>query len=612
MENIVDALKKRILLSDGAMGTELYRSGFFINQCYENLNLASPDKILEIHSSYVKAGADILETNTFGANRAKLNSFGLNDQFEAINCAGVMLAKKAADEKPIYIAGSIGPVGSALSPEVAGRLYAEQALVLSNAGADLILLETFHDIVELERAASDIRKTTSIPIIAQLSIAMDEYRSSADEGLSSMEAHLARVTERFNCMDADVVGLNCSSGPAGLLEAIQFILKNVRKPVSCMPNAGQPEQVGNRMLYLSTPEYIGEYSGRMIRAGVRLVGGCCGTTPAHIKEMRNVITSIQPRLATTDIKVKSECKTDKHVKQVPVSERSTLARKIMEGKFVSSVEVNPPKGLDCSKQVASAKLLIAAGVDAINIADGPRATSRMSPLSMAVKLREQISADIIIHFCCRDRNIIGLQADLMGAAALGMNNVLLVTGDRPKLGDYPEATAVFDFDAIGLTSMATRLNNGNDLIGSDIGRPASFFIGVGANPGATNFDEEMGRLERKIEAGAQFIMTQPVFEVSLIERFMKRLKAIKNIPVLLGILPLFSFKNAEFLHNEVPGMTIPSDLRKRMEKCKSKEEGMAEGVSIARELLLKCRKETNGVYIMPPFGVAQLAVDVLK
>lgn len=613
MEPILSALKSRILLADGAMGTELYRAGFFINQCYESLNISAPEKVSSIHAAYVKAGSDIIETNTYGANRNKLTSFGLGDQFVAINRKGVELARKAAEERPVYIAGSIGPAGTGFSPVESANLLVEQAKVLADAGVDILLLESFSDISELIVVAEKIHSEIKIPLIAQHSAALGSSRNLAgDEETEQFARKLERIAESLACVDADVLGLNCGSGPAELLEAVQVLLKTTQLPVSCMPNAGHPAQVGNRMLYLSTPEYLGEYAGRMIRAGARIVGGCCGTGPAHIKEMRNVITSIQPRHTVASVQVKAECKVEAQVAEVPVSDRSRLAAKMTAGKFVCSVEVNPPKGLDCSKQISAAKLLKEAGVDAINIADGPRASSRMSPMSMALQIRPAVEIDIIVHYCCRDRNIIGMQADLMGQASLGFNNVLCITGDRPKMGDYPEATAVFDFDAIGLVSMAKKLNTGRDLIGNLIGKPASFFIGVGANPGALNLDEEMERLQRKIEAGAQYIMTQPVFESAYIEKFLRRLETIAKIPVLLGILPLFSYKNAEFLHNEVPGMSIPEPLRKRMAACATKEAGTEEGIKIAREILKSCKEGMAGVYIMPPFGIAQLAVEVLK
>ncbi|MBL8026735.1 MAG: bifunctional homocysteine S-methyltransferase/methylenetetrahydrofolate reductase [Fibrobacteres bacterium] len=614
MVPFLTAVKSRIILADGAMGTELYKAGFFINQSYDSLNITAPNKVSAIHAAYVAAGADLLETNTYGANRVKLTSYGLGDQFETINKKGVELARAATEGKDIYIAGSIGQAGHGFKKEEAAMLLCEQAQVLEAAGADLILLESFADMEELAAASKAIKAKVKIPVVAQHSIVISgtvRGLSTEDEG-ELQSIRLIKMAEQLSRIEADVLGLNCGSGPTELLEAIQVLLKHTDKPVSCMPNAGHPAQVGDRMLYLSTPEYLGEYSGRMIRAGVKIVGGCCGTSPLHIKEMRNVITSIQPRLDVKPVKITVTSSDKPPVEPVPLSKRSSFAEKLVSGKFVSSVEVNPPKGLDCSKQIAAAEMLKKAGVDAINIADGPRASSRMSPMSMAIQVRNKVDMDIIIHYCCRDRNIIGMQADLMGAASLGLNNVLCITGDRPKLGDYPDATAVFDFDAIGLTSMADRLNHGTDLIGNPIGAPASFLIGVGANPGALNLDEEMGRLERKIAAGANFIMTQPVFEHAFIESFMNRLRKFSKIPVLLGILPLYSYKNAEFLHNEVPGMTIPETLRKRMADCTSKEAGMDEGVKIAREILAHSKSDMAGVYIMPPFGIAKLALGVIE
>ncbi len=617
MEKLLSTLKSRVILADGAMGTELYKAGFYINQSYESLNITAPEKVLAIHAAYIKSGADIIETNTYGANRAKLASYGLGEQFVEINKQGVELAKKAAllSANTAFVAASIGPAGPGFSREEAVSLICEQAATLEEAGADIILLESFSDIEELSAAAAAISAKSKLPLIAQHSIVISgAIRGlSTEDGDDSLTVKLSRTAIQLSKIKADIIGLNCGSGPAELFEAVQILRHHTNKPISCMPNAGHPAQIGDRMLYLSTPEYIGEYSARMIRAGVNIVGGCCGTTPAHIKEIRNVITSIQPRVNIQNISVNTpETKKQSGYSQIPIHERSLFAKKLAEGKFVSSVEVNPPKGLDCTKQIEAASLLKSVGVDAINIADGPRASSRMSPISMALQVREKVDIDIIIHYCCRDRNIIGMQADLMGAASMKQNNILCITGDRPKLGDYPDATAVFDLDAIGLTSMANRLNSGIDLIGNDIGKPASFLIGVGANPGSVNLDEEIERLKRKIDAGANFIMTQPVFEQRYIENFMNRLKKLPAIPVLLGILPLYSHKNAEFLHNEVPGMSIPDDLRERMAKCDTKEAGMNEGISIAREILQQCKKEVAGVYIMPPFGIAKLAAEVLR
>lgn len=619
MKNILETLKEKTLLADGAMGTQLYKAGFFINQCYENINIQNPSKIEEIHKAYINAGADVIETNTFGASKHKLSQFGLASSRIDIITKAVKIAKQASLDSNVYVAGSIGPLGR---PYNKGNyleslaMYKEQAEVLAGEGVDFILLETFYNIDELEGAVEVVRKITDLPIASQLSIRSaqpDGVYSESDPLSLSENAELA--AKRMNSWENEIIGLNCGTGPVGMLDYIKSFCRNTNKIVSAMPNAGSPEQIGDRMLYMSTPEYIGEYTARLIKEGVSLVGGCCGTLPAHTKEMRNVISSIQPKISITSFQKTITVNTDESksivIDKVPLEERSDFAKKILSGKFVTSVEVNPPRGIDYSKQILSVKKLIDAGVDAVNIADGPRATSRMSPLSMALKMREETGIETIIHYCCRDRNIIGMQSDLMGNAALGLNNILLITGDRPKVGDYPDATAVFDLDAIGLTAMAETLNGGEDLIGNPIGKPTSFFIGVGADPGASNFDDEIRRLEKKVEAGAQYVMTQPVFNIKYIERFLKASESLK-IPVLIGILPLFSSKNAEFLHNEVPGMEIPKHIRDRMRRIDNKDKAILEGIQIGKEILHECKSSVQGVYIMPPFGRVDLAIDLLN
>lgn len=614
MHPFIEALQNRVILGDGAMGTMLYSKGIYINRCYDQLNLENPSIVQEVHSEYLQAGCEVIETNTFGANRLRLKSHSLENQVAEINRAGVKIARAAIDQnsakslKTAWIAGSMGPLGANSEPfgkishaEVLS-IFEEQARALDD-GIDFFMLETFTHLSQLQDAVSAIRKVSQKPIVAMMTI--------NDDGHSLLGESPAVMAKAFDTMDAEVVGFNCSSGPSIVLETLEEVRKYTAKPLACFPNAGIPKQIGGRFIYMSTPEYFGSFAKKFITVGVQLIGGCCGTTPNHMKRARNAIqASGKSEKNRPYIEVKS--KQEPQVQIVPIDQRSRLSKKISDKKFAVSVEIDPPKGTAFAKALEASKQCYDAGVDCINIADGPRASARMSPMSMAVILEREIGIETIIHYCCRDRNLLGMQSDLLGANALGLRNVLIITGDPPKLGDYPEAASVFDVDAIGLTRIVNRLNRGMDLAGNAIGNPTSFFQGVGCNPGSLNFDEEMRRLSLKIEAGAEYLLTQPVYDHKTFERFLQAYQKFpKRIPVLIGICPLASLRNAEFLHNEVPGMQIPSDILKRMASPSSVEAQRDEGIAIAREALTAFRKDVQGTYIMPPFNKADIALKVL-
>ncbi|MBU1627446.1 bifunctional homocysteine S-methyltransferase/methylenetetrahydrofolate reductase, partial [bacterium] len=575
-------------------------------QCYDELNLSAPHKIMQIHKEYIDAGSEIIETNTYGANRLKLKQFGLEDRVREINLKGVEIAKKAAGDT-IYIAGSMGKLSTTfdlkdeITDDKVREIYREQADTLIEGGVDLIIIETISTLSRMIHAIEVVREIADIPIVAQMTF--------SDEGLTHRGSTVIEVVKALDDLEVDVVGINCTTGPQPMLENIKIMAKNTHLPLSAQPNAGLPSRVEGRYIYLSTPEYMAEYAKRFIQSGVVIVGGCCGTTPAHIKAIKGAVKALQPsRKLFVEVELEEEAEVV--IDPSHEVESSPFARKIGQ-KFVTCVEVDPPRGINIQRELDGARLLKDAGIDAVNIADGPRASARMSPIHLARILEEEVGIETIVHFCARDRNILGIQSDLIGSHILGLRNILLITGDPPKLGDYPNATSVFDVDSIGLVKIARNLNMGKDLAGNPIGNPTSFFIGVGANPGAIDLSEEIRRLYLKIKAGADFIMTQPVYKPELLEDFIKKIEDI-NIPIFVGILPLTSYRNAEFLHNEVPGMSIPDDIRERMRLAKSASEAREEGVSIAIEALTACKNlpKIAGAYIMPPFGRYDLAVKV--
>jgi methionine synthase / methylenetetrahydrofolate reductase (NADH) len=607
MKNFREELAERILLCDGAMGTMLYQKGIFINRCFDELNLSAPDLVKDVHKAYVQAGVDIIETNTFGANQYKLLFHGFDSKVEEINYRGAKIAREVAG-KETFVAGSIGPLGVQIEPigklayEEAKEAFKKQVLPLVEGGVDLFILETFSRLEELEEAIHAVQEVCDLPVIAQMTI--------TDEGNSPLGDTPETIVRKLAPYKLDAIGLNCSVGPQIMLESVRKMAELTKTPLCAQPNAGFPKLVDGRYIYLCSSDYMSKFSKRFIQAGVRILGGCCGTTPEHMKSIKTVVRVLQPsRLHITGSGKQKSVPAD--VRPIPTAEKTPLAAKLAQGKFVTVVEIDPPKGIDLTKVIEGAKLLQRANVDAINIADGPRASARMSPLSLAMLFKHELNVETIVHYCCRDRNLLGMQADLIGADVLGLRNILIITGDPPKMGDYPSATAVFDVDAIGLTQIANRLNHGMDLAGSPIGQPTALHLGVGANPGAVNIEEEIKRFYYKVEAGAEFVMTQPVYDLRLFENFINRIQDVR-IPILLGLLPLASARNAEFLHNEVPGMTIPEHIRKRMQSAGDGEAGRAEGIKISREALLDCKPMIHGCYIMPPFNRFEMALKVIE
>jgi homocysteine S-methyltransferase len=605
----LDAVQERVLLADGAMGTEIYSRGFFVNRCYDELSLSNPEVIREIHEGYAGVGSEILTTNTFGANRLTLAAYGLAEKTAEINRSGVKLAQEVAGDS-IYVAGSIGPVpptaNLAEDCESVREAFREQAALLGEAGVDLLILETFSSLEQLELAySSAVDGAPRVPVIPSASLSVFSDASPA------MPARLVRMVRGWG---SHFLGLNCGGGPPEMLEVLPFVVGEAGDDikVSVMPNAGLPKIVDRRTLYLASPEYMAEYTRRFVQMGAAIVGGCCGTTPRMIKEMGSFLRSVQPRKLVS-ITVLEDKEKEGSFPPVPIEERSVLG-KILGKKFAVSVELDPPKGIDAAKSVQGAKFLYEHDIDAVNIADGPRATGRMSPTALALLVKRQVPIEIIIHLCCRDRNLLALQMDLISANALGLKNLMLITGDPPKMGIYPDATAVFDLDSIGLVACANLLNHGLDFARRPLNGQTAFVLGVGCNPGATDIEREVRRYEEKVKAGAEYVFSQPIYDCALLEDFLKRTAHVKPIPFFVGILPLASYKNAEFLHNEVPDMQIPERIRERMRLAPTKEAQQLEGIKISAEVLQEARHwpQVQGAYIFPPFGRYERILDVLE
>jgi len=604
------SVAERVLLCDGGMGTMLYSKGFYLNTCFDELNLTLPEVVKEIHRAYVQSGVDIVETNTFGANRFKLQKHGLEDKVREINQAGARIAREEAGGD-VFVAGSIGPLGLKIEPwgptseAEAEEAFREQAEGLRKGGADFFILETFSDVNEIHQAIKAARAVApKAAIVAEMTI--------QEDGNSLYGTAPEVFTKKLESWQADVVGVNCSVGPEPMLRCVERMARVTSLPLSAMPNAGMPKEVEGRNIYLCSPDYLAEYARRFILSGVKVVGGCCGTTPAHIKAMRSAIKALQPPKRTTvTVGLPEKQKTAK--KKIRLRDKSGLGQKLEEGKFVTSVEIVPPRGHNVSAAISVARLLESRGVDCVNIPDGPRASARMSPLALAAIFVGSTKIEILLHYTCRDRNMLGMQSDLLGVHALGIRNLLIITGDPPKLGDYPDATAVFDVDSIGLTNVVNSLNMGIDIGGKIMDEPTAFLIGVGANPGAVNPDYEISRFVYKIEAGAEFAVTQPVFDVGLLESFLERV-GHRRIPILAGIWPLWSLRNAEFLHNEVPGVNIPAPIMERMRRAQDAgaERARQEGVAIAQEILTSVKDLVQGVQISPPLGQYERVLEVLK
>lgn len=612
MVGFLEFLRKGAVVFDAALGTSLYEEGLLYNSCLDAANLAKRDVVENVHRSHIRAGAHVIQTNTFGANRYRLKAHGLHHQVQAINQAGVEIARAAAGDS-VFVVGSIGPTGKILRTVLESEYddirasFQEQAAAILAAGVDALILETFRQPDELELAVQGVRAAVAdrLPLIASCSF--DTFGTMADG--TEPEA-MAKTWLRWG---VDAGGVNCADGPAGVYEMC-LRLRESGLPIVAQPNAGLPRRVEGRFAYLATPEYFQIYAKRLYKAGVKAVGGCCGTTPEHIAKIAlaakmfgapgksGEVASISrgtiiPEAAAEGVTV------------TPREEKSALGRKLGK-QFVISVEVNPPPGLSLQKALDGARMLKEGGVDAINVADGPRASARMGNLALCARIQNELSLPTIMHVTTRDRNILGLVAHLLCAHDMGVNNLVIITGDPPKMGDFPDASAVYDTDSVGLLRIVDGLNRGYDPGGKPLGGATSFLCATGAEPAASEYDHELERLQHKVRAGAEFVMTQPVYDVAVLERFIADAKPL-GVPILVGLLPLASYRNAEFLHNEVPGMRVPDDIRERMRKAGSGESGRDEGVQIAREMLEAVKEKVDGAYLMPPFGRYELALRVI-
>jgi homocysteine S-methyltransferase len=620
-----DIFGERPVLCDGAMGTVLYARGIFINRCYDELNLSDPSLILAIHEEYLQSGAEILETNTFGANRFRLARHGLASRTAEINEAGVRLAREAADHLKdkqagdAWVAGSIGPLGVHLEPlgktglQEAREAFAEQIAALTRAGADLLIIETMPALNEAREALLAAKETApDLPVFVMVTV--DDDGNCLD---GSSPAHAAALLAEWG---ADAIGCNCSTGPATVLTAIEAMRAVTTLPLVAMPNAGMPRAVEGRNIYLCSPEYMASFARKAIKAGAQFVGGCCGTTPNHIRAMKSAIRAIDAQArnqAAAELTAQSSVEvlgqpsatiSTEHP-PAPLAERSRIGALLTEGTFVSLVEIVPPRGIDCSKEIEGARLLASLGVHAINVPDSPRASARMSAQSLCIQIQQHTGIETVLHYTCRDRNVLSIQSDLLGASSIGLRNILCLTGDPPKLGNYPDATAVFDVDAIGLVNIVHRLNHGLDIGSNSIGASTNFTIGVAANPGVPDIEQELRRFAWKVEAGAEYAITQPVFDLRLLESFLKRIEQFR-IPVIAGIWPLTSLRNAEFMRNDLR-VSMPEAILLRMAQADTPEAARIEGVKIAREMLAEAQPMVQGVQVSAPFGRYALAAEVI-
>lgn len=617
MPSLNDLFSTRSVLCDGAMGTMLYGRGVFIHRCYDELNLSQPDLIRAVHEEYLQAGAEIIETNTFGGNRFRLQRHGLQDQVHAINTAGVRIARQAVEQArdkqatDAYVAGAVGPIGVQIEPlgkvafEEARAAFAEQIRALAEGGpgvgVDLLAIETMTSLSEVHQAILAAREAAPhLPVMVMMTI--DEEGNMLDG--SSPETAARKLTE----WGADAIGCNCSAGPATVLTAMERMRSATSLPLAAMPNAGIPRAVDGRNIYLCSPEYMASFAKKFAAAGVQYIGGCCGTTPNHIRAMRSTLRALDARKAAP---VTGAAVTVQHaVEPPPLSERSRLGADLAAGKFIALVEIVPPRGIDCQREMDAAAMLAQNGVEAINVPDSPRASARMSALSLCLKIQQQVGSETILHYTCRDRNVLSIQSDLLGAASLGLKNILCLTGDPPKLGNYPDATAVFDVDAIGLVNIVRNLNHGLDIGGNAIGASTGFTVGVAANPGVPDMDNEIRRFAYKVEAGAEYAITQPVFDLRLLESFLKRIEPFR-IPVIAGIWPLVSLRNAEFMRNDLR-VFVPDDILLRMQRADTPEQARAEGVRIAQEMLMEVRGMVQGVQVSAPAGRYPAALTVME
>jgi len=587
------------VIFDGAMGTELLNRGFSLDFPLEWANIANPELVKEIHTDYILAGAQCIETNTFGANECKLKIFGFENEVERINRSAVKIAKEVADDK-VFVIGSVGPLGKPvgsgfeIDTRRAREVYKRQLYFLLDEGVDAIIFETAASTHEVQIAIEALKELNDkIPYIIQFSFTKELSTIYGED--------IYMVTEFLKVTDADVVGLNCGNGPQKTLEALKVFSQHLKGPFSVQPNAGYPQLVQGRLIYSTSAKYFASFVPEYIKLGAKVVGGCCGTTPEHIKAIKEKVKEFLPSIEVEVVERKEEQKTV--LKDTP----SELSQKLGK-KFIFTVEISPPKGIELEKTKEGVKLLKDAGADTVNIADSPMARVRISPIALAHILKEELGMESILHFTCRDRNLISLQSELLGAAALGVKNVLALTGDPPSIGDHPQAKPVFDVNSEGLVLILSRLNSGTDYMGNPIGKATNFTIGVALNLNADDLEKEIEKLKHKIENGAHFIETQPIYEPETLERFLEKVN-FSLPPILGGILPLRSSRHAEFLHNEVPGITIPDKIRERM---RSSKEPAKEGVEIACEIVEKIKHMVSGIYIMPPFEKYEMAVEIIK
>jgi homocysteine S-methyltransferase len=607
MRPFLEAIDEQVLVADGAMGTMLYAKGIFVNKCFDALNLTQPDLVAEVHQAYVRAGADLLETNTFGANRVKLASFGAADKLHAINVRGARIARHASRDA-VYVAGAIGPLGIRIEPwgktgvDEAEAYFREQAAALLEGGVDLFILETFRDLNEISAAIAAVRGLCDLPVVAQM--------TTEEDGNSLDGTPPERFAPELERRGAHVIGLNCSVGPAPMLETIERMSAVTTLKLSAQPNGGMPRQIEGRTIYLSSPEYMASYARRFIARGVRLVGGCCGTTPDHIRQIKAAVRVAQPAIARERLSVKAAHATAVvEAPSVALGDKSRLAHALARKKPVTIVELAPPRGHECAETLEHARMLKIRGVDAINVPDGP-GSGRMSALSTAVLIEQQAGIETVLHYACRDRNLMGMQSDLLGAHAMGVRNLLVVTGDPPKLGDYAMATAVFDVDSIGLTNVVTRLNRGVDVGDGPIGRATCFHVGVAVNPTAVQLDEELRRFQYKLEAGAEFVVTNAVFDPCVLDALLQRTGPLE-VPIIASVWVIDSLLNAEYLANEVPGTRVPEHVLDRMRQAEADGRAAEEGVAIACEIAVELRRRAQGLQIRTTSGQIQAALSVV-
>ena len=598
----LEALSERVLVCDGAMGTLLYAKGVFLNRCFDELNLTQPGLVTGVHAEYVHAGADVLETNTFGANRVKLGTFGLADETHAINAAGATLARRAAGDA-VFVAGAMGPLGIRIEPwgrtgvDEAEAAFREQAVGLAEGGVDLFILETFRDVNELVAAIRGVRQVSPLPIVAQM--------TTEDDGNTLDGTPPETFAPALEQAGADVIGINCSVGPAAMLETIERIARLTSRRLSAQPNAGRPRDVDGRNLYLCSPEYMASYARRFVGAGVRLVGGCCGTTPDHIRQIATSVRASAPAVQRT--RVTADAGPVAVVTPVPRASRSTLGRVLDAGQFALLGEAAAPRGLDLAAVVAGVRRQQTAGVCAVSVPDYPRNGARVSALALALMLRQQSGVEPLLHVSCRDRNLMGLQSDLLGAHAMGVRNVLLTTGDPAPQTAYADATSVFEVDAIGLLNMASRLNRGLDIGGGSLGTPTEFYIGAAVNPFSPELDAEWRRLDFKIEAGAEYLLTPPIFDLDAFDAVLPRLRAA-GVPIIAGVVALESVRQAEFHASEVVGVRLPEAL---LDQLRSSAEPGAAGHEFSTAIARALRGRVEGLRISTLHGSPEAGEHLL-